>query len=640
MTSPGDASGPAGPLQVEVRDRFGVLPNFFRLAPGTPEITANLWGMARFAYLDNPLPSLFKERLFVYLSRFCEIRYCIVRHVGFLVGLGRPSGDPECPPETVARVVQLISRPLPRGDALELYLPLLEMDIAPSAPPESGTPVEEAVFACAAHVFLQTPQQARCLEALRRAFGETVLQHLLLFLTFVRAAHYWTRIHPELVFEDDVREMLATHSALAEAALNDPEASTCDATQTVLDELQSLRRELALREEMERARIERAAAEARAAELCEADRRKAEFLAMLAHELRNPLAPIRNSLQIMRLTGGGDGVFGAAFEMLERQVTQMVRLIDDLLDVNRINRGHVELRREPVELSSVVGHAIEPIRPLLESMGHRLTVNLPPDPVHLDADPARLTQIVGNLLHNACKFTERGGHIELACEKRDGRVEIRVRDNGVGIAPEQLPGVFDLFTQVDRSRSQGGLGVGLSLVKNLVEMHGGTVEARSEGVGRGSEFIVRLPVLVAPPSLPPPESIRSGAPPRRVLVVDDNRDAAESLATLLKLQGHQVHTAYDGLEAVEAAARIEPDVILLDIGLPTLDGHEAARRIRQQPANRGVVLVALTGWGQAEDRNLSSEAGFNAHLVKPVTLQALAKLLVDADPGPGALLRT
>jgi signal transduction histidine kinase/CheY-like chemotaxis protein len=617
------------PLQVEVRERFGLLPNFFDLAPETPEITANLWGMARFAYLDNPLPSLFKERLFVYVSRFCQVRYCIVRHVGFLVGLGRPSGDAQCPPETIEQVVRLIGRPLPRGDALEPHHALLETGAAQGLP-ESGTSAEESVFACATHVFLQTPQAARCLDALRRAVGESALQHLVLFLTFVRAAHYWTRVHPELAFEDDVKEMLVIHAALADGLLNDPEAAACDTAHVVLDELHSLRRELALREEVERARIEGARAEARATEMADASRRKTEFLAMLAHELRNPLAPIRTGLQIMRLTGTGGDAYGSAADMLERQVAQMVRLIDDLLDVSRIDRGQVELRRQPVELGSVIHHAAEANRPLCTSMRHELTTRLPDGPVYLDADPARLAQVVGNLLNNACKFTPPGGHIELECARRGGFVDIRVRDDGDGITADELPRVFELFMQADRERSHGGLGVGLSLVKNLVEMHGGTVEARSEGRDRGSEFTVRLPVLLQPQPSPQSEPTGRRAAPRRILVVDDNRDSAASLATLLEMHGHEVHIAHDGQQAVEAAARLQPEVVLLDIGLPALNGYETARRIREQRGSDGVLLVAVTGWGQDEARRLSHEAGFDAHLVKPVTLDAITNLLPDA----------
>ena len=323
---------------------------------------------------------------------------------------------------------------------------------------------------------------------------------------------------------------------------------------------------------------------------------------------------------------------------MQRQVGHMVRLVDDLLDVSRISRGKIELRKEPVELASVVNHAVEAVRPLCESMDHELTVTLPPKPTYLNADPTRLAQVVGNLLNNACKFTEKGGRIRLTVERDGKQAVIRVQDTGIGIAAEQLPRIFEMFTQVDTSleRSRDGLGIGLTLVKNLVEMHDGTVEARSAGVGQGSEFVVRLPLLSEPlPALPQqPSGVKPVATvQRRILVVDDNRDAAESLAMLLKLSGHEVHTAHDGLEAVEAAAKFQPDVILLDIGLPRLNGYEAARRIREQQRDKGLMLVALTGWGQEEDRRRSEEAGFDAHLVKPVDLAALSKLLVELDAG-------
>jgi PAS domain S-box-containing protein len=371
--------------------------------------------------------------------------------------------------------------------------------------------------------------------------------------------------------------------------------------------------------------------------LRESDRRKDEFLAMLAHELRNPLAPIRNALQILRLTGGNGQADAPTFDMMERQLGQMVRLIDDLLDVSRISRGKIELKRQRVELASVVHHAVEAARPLCEGLGHELTVALPLRPIYLTADPARLAQVVGNLLNNACKFTERGGRIDLTVAREGEHAVIRVRDTGIGIAPNDLPRIFEMFAQVDatRERSQGGLGLGLTLVKNLVEMHGGTVEARSGGVGQGAEFIVRLPVLAEPLPLSPPGPADVGwaAAPRRILVVDDNRDAADSLAMLLRLARHDVHTANDGLEAVALAASVRPDVILLDLGLPKLSGYEAARRIREQCAGSGPVLVALTGWGQEEDRRRSKEAGFNAHLVKPVDHAALTKLLAEVGVG-------
>jgi PAS domain S-box-containing protein len=376
-----------------------------------------------------------------------------------------------------------------------------------------------------------------------------------------------------------------------------------------------------------------------AADLSEADRRKNEFLALLAHELRNPLAPISNAVRALR-TGLSDGAaLQSASEMLERQVGHMARLVDDLLDMNRITRGKIELRTEHIELTPVINQAVEATRALYQSMDHELTVTVPPQPIYLDADPTRMAQVMGNLLNNACKFTERGGHIHLSVEQEGESVAIRVRDSGIGIVAEQLPHVFDMFMQVDTSleRSRGGLGIGLMLVKNLVEMHHGTVEAHSDGLGRGSEFIVRLPMLVADaqPQAMAPVSKPTSTLRRRILIVDDNRDGATSLALLLTVNGHETDTAHDGLEAIEVAERFRPDTVLLDIGLPKLNGYEVCRRIREQPWAKDVLLVAVTGWGQEEDRYRSKEAGFNTHIVKPVDTDALVKIL-DSTPNRAA----
>jgi signal transduction histidine kinase/CheY-like chemotaxis protein len=364
----------------------------------------------------------------------------------------------------------------------------------------------------------------------------------------------------------------------------------------------------------------------------DADRRKTEFLAMLAHELRNPLAPISNAVEILRRSGGDEQKVRPVTEMMQRQVGQMARLIDDLLDVSRISRGKIKLRREPVELASVIHHAVEAARPAIEHAQQELTVTLSSPPLYLDADPVRLAEIVGNLLNNASKFTVRGGRIRLTVEQDGGEAIIRVWDSGIGIASDKLPHIFDVFMQVDTSldRPQGGLGLGLTLVKSLVELHGGTVQAYSAGIGQGSEFVVRLPIMVRTPAQAPSKPAASEsaiATPRRILVVDDNRDSAESLATLLKLSGNETHTAFDGDEALERAAAVRPDVVLLDIGLPKMNGYEAARRIRQQPWGKSMVLVALTGWAHDEDRQKTRQAGFNAHLVKPVDLAAIRKLL-------------
>ena len=375
--------------------------------------------------------------------------------------------------------------------------------------------------------------------------------------------------------------------------------------------------------------------------LADAARRKDEFLATLAHELRNPLAPIQNAVQILHLSDGNPKAVWAAVGMLERQVHQMVHLVDDLLDVSRISRGRIELRRESVELASVVDHAVESLRPLVESLQHEVSVTLPSQPIFVYGDPTRLAQVVGNLLGNACKFTGKGGRIELYVEREGEEALIRVRDNGIGIAADDFARIFDMFAQADRSleRTQSGLGIGLTLVKKLVEMHGGTVEVSSAGLRWGSEFVVRLPALAETPGKVPLELAASTSrftQSRRILVVDDNRDSATSLAMLLTSEGHETQLAHDGEEAVAAAATFKPEVVLLDIGLPKLNGYEAARKIREQPSGKDMTLVAVTGWGQEEDRRRARGAGFDLHMVKPVDYPALMDLLASLPQHRGA----
>jgi PAS domain S-box-containing protein len=370
-------------------------------------------------------------------------------------------------------------------------------------------------------------------------------------------------------------------------------------------------------------------------ELTEADRRKDEFLATLAHELRNPLAPIRNAVRLLHLKGPDEPDLRWGRDVIDRQVEHLNRLIDDLLDISRITRDRLELRKQRVEFAAVVTAAIESSRPCIEQFGHELTINLPSQPIYLNGDLVRLAQVFLNLLTNAAKYTERGGRIWLTAERQGDDLVARVKDTGMGIPPEKLPRLFEMFFQVDQSleRSQGGLGIGLSLVRRMVELHGGNVEARSDGVGKGSEFIVRLPALTEQPiEQLSGESCDNGkrtSPPRRILVVDDNRDSADTLAILLRLTGNDVQTAYDGEEAVQAAKRFEYDVVLLDIGMPKLNGYDACRQIRIEARGRHMVLIALTGWGQDEDRQRTLEAGFDAHMVKPVDPNTLLKLLTS-----------
>jgi len=369
-----------------------------------------------------------------------------------------------------------------------------------------------------------------------------------------------------------------------------------------------------------------------AAELSQASRRKDEFLATLAHELRNPLAPIRTGLQLMKLPGVQQATIEQARAMMERQLTQMVRLVDDLMDVSRISLGKLELRKERISLATVLNSALETSRPLIGQMGHELTVMFSDPALMIDADMTRLAQVFLNLLNNAAKYSERGGHIRLNVAVEGSDAVVTVMDTGIGIDADQMPRIFEMYSQLGGTleRAQGGLGVGLTLVKRLVDLHGGSVEARSEGLGLGSVFIVRLPLVVETSPAKTTgvdgdaEAVTSGL---RVLIVDDNRDAADSLSELLKMTGNDTRTAYDGQEGVDAAAEFVPDVILLDIGLPLLNGYEACRLIRDQPKGKSIVLIALTGWGQDDDRRRSREAGFDHHMVKPVDPRALLKML-------------
>jgi PAS domain S-box-containing protein len=367
--------------------------------------------------------------------------------------------------------------------------------------------------------------------------------------------------------------------------------------------------------------------------LKEADRRKDEFLATLAHELRNPLAPIRNALEIIRVAGDDQQAVHQARCTMERQLGQMIRLVDDLLDVSRITRGTIELRKERVDLATIVRSAVETSKPLFDQVGQKLRLNLPHEPILVDADAMRMSQVFANLLNNAAKYTEPGGRIELTVKRDGANVAVSVKDNGIGIPSSKLAEIFDMFTQVDRSleRAHGGLGIGLTIVKCLVEMHGGTIEACSAGHGQGSEFIVRQPIALETAQEKGPDNREEEPFPtigrRRILVADDNKDAASSLAMLLKILGHDTQVAHDGQEALDKAASYRPEIVLLDIGMPKMSGYDVCRRLREQFAGNDMIIVAVTGWGQEEDRQKSVEAQFDGHLVKPVEPRGLMTLL-------------
>ncbi|HEY7426799.1 MAG TPA: response regulator [Gemmataceae bacterium] len=371
----------------------------------------------------------------------------------------------------------------------------------------------------------------------------------------------------------------------------------------------------------------------RSEDLAERDRRKDEFLAMLAHELRNPLAPLANTVQMLRLQFAGQPEIARAGAVMERQLNHLVRLVDDLLDVSRITRGKFELRKQRIELTSVIGRIVESVRPLMEERQHQLHIELAAEPLRLTADPDRVEQVLANLLTNAAKYTPPSGEIQLSAQREADEIVLRVRDNGIGIRSEVLPRLFDMFQQADRvpGRVSEGLGIGLTLVRSLVEMHGGSVSAMSAGPNQGSEFVVRLPALpsgIAEASPCTVEASATPARPLRVLITDDNCDSATSMAMLLGAMGHQARTARDGPQALEVIENFSPDVLFLDIGLPRgMDGYELARRLRQHPGMEKALLVAMTGYGQEEDRQKSMAAGFNHHLVKPANLSDINRLL-------------
>jgi signal transduction histidine kinase/ActR/RegA family two-component response regulator len=657
MTKPKLQSPTTSSVQTEAKDRFGVLPNFFCLGGDAPEITTNLWGFAQFAYLDNPLPSLFKERLFVYLSRFCIVRYCIARHVGFLVGLGRPAGDRSALPETVEQAVRLIRRPLARGDGLEPYLTLLETDAAPlPCPPESGSAVEEAVFACTTHVFLQTAQAARCLEALRKAFTDTLFQHLMVFLAFVRTAHYWTKVHPELGLEDDVKQLFATHEALAECVLNDPEAPACDMTEVILDELHSLRTERRRREEMERLLEEHrldsdlriralrsdtetqlqellAIAEDARAEAEKANRTKDEFLAMLSHELRSPMNAMLAWIRILKTASTQDSdLVRRAVETIERNIEVQAQTVNDLLDMSRILSGKLQLEQGRVELAAVVTSCIQSLRPSAEDKQIALRLNVKDEELDVLGDEARLQQVVANLLGNAIKFTEPGGFITVTVEREDASASVVIEDTGKGIAADFLPHLFERFTQADTgsARTHGGLGLGLSIVKNIVSLHGGRVEADSAGLGRGARFSVVLPLAdarqrtaIRTPSKPAVDDRTLGT--LDVLLVEDDADTREALRMVLQDHGSRVRSVASVRQALEAYDAQPPDMVISDVGMPGEDGYVLIRAIRdhEEGGSHRTLAIAITGFASREDHESALRAGFDDHVAKPVELDNL-----------------
>jgi PAS domain S-box-containing protein len=755
-------------LETEVKNRFGVLPNFFRLATENLAITANLWGFARFAYLDNPLPSLFKERLFVYLSRFCEVRYCIVRHVGFLVGLGHPSGDWQCPVQTVSEVVQLLQRPFPRGKHLEPHLALCATSDAPVREiPEPDSELEKAIVACASHIFLQTPEAPLCLDALKHVLGESRFDHLSVFLAFVRTAHYWTRIHPELSFEEDVTNLLDTHQTLAECLLNDPESISSEVSQRLLDELLSLRernqnyealsaeheellrthwaerkqlgaalldKEARLRAifdgtygfilllsprgtalDANRATLEWTGAtreeivgksiwetplytntpgapdQARQAVYTaengefvrqevelrnpsgevtifdfslhpvrdeqgkvillvsegrdvteqvrvrkaveEANRLKDEFLATLSHELRSPLNSIVGYSEVLLRSPEARHLplIQQAAEAIYRNAHAQAQLINDLLDLARLQTGKLSINLRPVNLAPVIGDAVESLRSHAGEKNIKLDVDFTAEPLSVNADPVRVQQIVWNLVTNAVKFTPKGGQISVSLRRKDDEAMFVIEDTGQGIEPDFIPHIFEMFRQADArtTRSHGGMGIGLALVHQLTELHDGRIEAHSEGRGRGACFTVRIPLHSIAPIDQAAETLLQNDGELagvRILVVDDTQDTLNMLQLLLAGVGAEVKTALSGEDGLRMAADAEFDLIISDISMPGMDGHDFIQRLKADQRYAKTPAIALTGFGREEDIQRARQAGFKTHITKPLDFNDLVRI--------------
>jgi len=605
-------------FQAKVKSRFGMMPAFFGSATAAPELIEQLWAFAEGSYLDNPLPSLFKERVFVYLSRFCEVRYCVVRHVGFLLGSGRPAGDGRVPPQSVEAAIKLLRRPVATAERLAASLTRLDAGGRIPAWPAPGSTAEDDLFNCLTAVFL-TP--ARCepvTAALRRALGDRDFEFLIGFLAFIRAAHFWTLLHPEIEIEQDMIELMRGHQALADLLLHDSESGRCDLNQRMVDEL------FALRELNERQQLLKAKQQ-----LEEKDRQKDRFIAALAHELRNPLAAIHAAAETLGLMSARNARIERIRERVERQTTAMTRMLDDLLDASRIAFGKVTIVRQELDLAVLLGDVLRDAEERATAAGHRLDIEIPDAAIPVGGDRVRLAQIIDNVLSNALKFTPAGGRISVRLRTGDSRATISIADSGVGFESSFEREMFAPFVQGAQGldRPTGGLGLGLAISKQLVELHGGTLSAASPGPGKGSEFSITLP-LCADSDVPK----LNGEPPAkaaglRILLVEDNRDVAASLKEMIEWDGHHVEVAPDGTSALDKARARELDLILCDLGLPgEMSGFDVARACRQDDRLRQIRLIAVSGYGGHDGDRKARASGFDALVVKPLSLSTLKQI--------------
>ncbi|HTB89836.1 MAG TPA: hybrid sensor histidine kinase/response regulator [Steroidobacteraceae bacterium] len=609
-------------FEADVIGRFGILPNFFRSARAAPELLEQLWGFAKAGYLDNPMPSLFKERLFVWLSRFCPVRYCIVRHVGFLLGRehGRAAGDAGADAQSTEEVLALLRRPSPWKRDMALVYANLESTSGKTALwPVPGSRIEDEIFACAAVMFVEPARSESARRALSCALGLREFEFLCGCLAFVRTAHYWTMLHPEIESEEDMIEVMRGHEELAQLLLEDPEANRSELSERMFSELTHLR-ELNERQELQKAKQA----------LEEKDRQKDQFIAVLAHELRNPLAAIRTAAYALRRLNLQDDRAGPLVERVDRQTTAIARMLEDLLDASRIAFGKVSVQLEVLDLRGLLTDALDEHAQHARQAGLQLIRRIGNDPCIVNADRVRLRQIIDNLLSNAIKFTPTGGSVELTLAARNESAVVSIRDTGIGFESTFAEKLFEPFVQHEqgRDRSAGGLGLGLAIAALLARLQNGSLTATSTGVGHGATFTLSVPMARPLDAGPIDSNSVEQFSQRSVLLVEDNRDLADGIAELLRLHGVVVRVAYDGPAAIKSALEAVPDIILCDLGLPGgMDGFAVARACRVEAALRNVRLVAASGYSSAEDHANAMQAGFDSLMVKPITEESLRTLV-------------
>ena len=609
-------------FEADVIDRFGIFPNFFRSARAAPELIEQLWGFAKAGYLDNPMPSLFKERLFVWLSRFCPVRYCIVRHVGFLLGRehGRAAGDPGAGAQSVDEVLALLRRPSPwKRDMSLVYANLESTPREIASWPVPGSRIEDEIFACAAVIFVEPARSESARRALICTLGLREYEFVCGCLAFIRTAHYWTMLHPEIESEEDMLELLRGHEELARLLLEDPEANRSELSERMFGELTHLR-ELNERQELRKAKQA----------LEEKDRQKDQFIAVLAHELRNPLAAIRTAAYALRRLKLQDDRAGPLVERVDRQTTAIARMLEDLLDASRIAFGKVSVQMEALDLRGLLTDALDEHAQHAQQAGLRLIHRISGDPCIVNADRVRLRQIIDNLLSNAIKFTPAGGCVELTLAATNESAVVSIRDTGIGFESTFAEKLFEPFVQHEqgRDRSAGGLGLGLAIAALLARLQNGSLTAASTGVGHGATFTLSIPMARLLDAGPTDCSPAERFSPRSVLLVEDNKDLADGVAELLRLHGVVVRVAYDGPTAIRSALDVVPDIILCDLGLPGgMDGFAVARACRSEAALLNVRLVAASGYSSTEDHANAMLAGFDSLMVKPITEESLRSLV-------------